>query len=335
MVTQGDGTVAQIVSRMEGIETHAASGGTESDSGYKEDPDLKAPESETEDLDSGSTGRQVGRPRVERARAGKGCGCPTILEKLYHHFRSALRSSLETKRLRKMNGGTEPGRYNYARLNSVAIDTLFDKAGNFVVHRTCAAQKLYLSKTCLTRIHAKAIRVRNAPILTEPRSSIAPCDTEVTEHVVLPEDFLLSVAKYLSSLSSSDSVYLVADRKKTHGLCGKRSNNEKSAAQNFFKVFVRKHSSPNGRTADANGRYHGATGHLDAKFRIFIKKKKNERRLAFADEVVAAMKRYVYFVAHPEAVISPRTARVWLQEMFGKTLLVDGRVTYNPEYTTL
>lgn len=46
---------------------------------------------------------------------------------------------------------------------------------------------------------------------------------------------------------------------------------------------------------------------LNARFELLIHTDKNDKRVAFSDEVVAAMNTVDYFIDNPKAVISPRT----------------------------
>lgn len=150
---------------------------------------------------------------------------------------------------------------------------------------------------------------------------------------------MLTVQGYLKSLTKSDQVRLTRSHRKFHELTGKTNNNSRREARMFFAAYVDQNSAPNGRTQDSYGRYNGAPNYLDPKFELMVHDERREispdLRRAFADEAVAAMKTALYFAAHPNALIKPRTAAEWLKEMYGKRILRDGEYVYNPKYTTL
>lgn len=273
---------------------------------------------------------EVGRPRKENAAAGKGCSCPDVLKHLQSRFNVALRTKLESERMKRAGGAGEPSRYNYVRLFDVAVDALFDNFGNYVVHRFCAARALGVSEYWMTRAHKSAVEILNAPTTEVRRSDINPSDQAVLSRIVLPVESVLSVGRYLSSLGPSDPVVLLRDRRSLHGLAGKKSNNARTKAEEFFLAFGMRNSSPNGRTPDKHGRPHGTFRYFDAKYTLIVDRNSEDSASAFCNDVVRSMKRVQHFIDHPKDLVSVRTVERWIPKHFGTRILVDGKVVYNP-----
>lgn len=288
--------------------------------------------------------RPIGRPRKVRppepynprkGRAGKGCGCEKVLLTLEPRFHSALRSEREVASLRTLNKQVEPSRYNYARLCPIAVEALFDATGKWLFHRSCASRVLKITLSWLGRAHARAIDLAKTPTETLPSSAVDASDQTVLARLILPEGCLLGGADYIATLAPDDEVQLLREKSTKHGMKGKKGNNRKDAAKDFLVKFVEANSAPSGLVPDADGNYTGAPNYLDKRFIILRKKKPDDSRVAFGDEVVDAMKLEPEFVANPKKLTTARTVIEWMTQLYGKTHVVDGKVVNNPKFTQL
>eukprot|EP00171_Calliarthron_tuberculosum_P004486 IDg4486t1 len=283
-----------------------------------------------------STGN--GRPvKLSRGIAGKSCLCAVELDAIVPQFLTAVRTEAERKSRAKYSGNPleTVGKYNLSRLAPIATSLFFDPAGNFVYHGVCICKKFGLGKNWLSSTHRRAVSLSKVPVIKVKKQNLSKVDDELLQRIVLPEGVCMSRKEYLISRESQDSISLVRDRSNLHGLSGTSSNRTAKHAREFVVAFTRQNCSPNGRTRDSHGRFHGAPNYLDAKFLLYSKERQGEQRLAFTDECVSSMAKVEPFLSNPRLLIKPRTVRAILSELFGKVKFVDGLPVYNEEYTVL
>lgn len=88
--------------------------------------------------------------------------------------------------------------------------------------------------------------------------------------LVRPDDFKMTVNRYVKSMKPTASVTVVKEITKLHGLSGRRSNAAKSAPRNIFRTYVRIYRSSTGRKLDSHSCTHGARSNLDYKWQILV-----------------------------------------------------------------
>lgn len=290
--------------------------------------------------ESYGNGRQKGtseaashRGTGHAARAdGNDCPCSSVFLTLAPQFLVAKRTARELQRTTSTDGDRvqkAQSQYNYARLGRVAIDVLFDGRGNWLVHEACARRHLNVSNSWLARCHSRAIEAAHVPIVKMTKSAIAssPNVDALVARIRRPDDCLLSAQQFFKS-SALNTVFDVTASVE-HGLCGAPSNRTKVAERNLFVEFVRAHRSPTGRTADKNGRFHGAAFYLDSKWAVLRNIKSDDTRVSFYSSFDAALA-----VSGRQPVHTDIPLR-WLRSLFGSTTRIGGRLAPSDQHTTL
>lgn len=231
---------------------------------------------------------------------------------------------------RDSRSGRPSSAYNYARLGVLVINRIFDRRGNWTAHEACARAHLGVSNWWLARFHARAIEASQMAVKRIIKSEIvaSPNATTLISRIRRPDNCLLSAAQILQSLSSAAVADVVNVTE--HGLTGMPSNRKKVTEQIKFSEFVRAHRSPTGRTADKNGRRHGASFYLDAKWKVLRNKRNTEdTQASFSTAFNTALRAAGLPVVHVDIPLR------WLRSPFGSTKIVDGRSVPFDEHTTL
>lgn len=217
-----------------------------------------------------------GRKVSASVPAGAGCDCDKRIEALRNRFVGALRTGVEKKAMAESSSS----KYNYARLQPLAIEFFSNASGNWCFHSRCIRKAFGFSSTWAPTTHAAAVKLFKCPTLTIPKKALGGNVADAMQRLVVRELCLLTPIKYLKSLDAKDEFVVIAEQKKLHGLVGHPSNNRKWQAMNVFEHFVRGNRALNGRTPDEHGRFHGARFYPDARFLIYRKKVPGEARMA-------------------------------------------------------
>lgn len=261
------------------------------------------------------------------------CRCLQVLESFSPQFDAAKRTARELQLASRgtTSGGKQNARslYNYARLGSVVIDVLFDGRGNWMVHEACARGFLNVSNWWLARCHNRSIAMAHTPTVKMTKSSIASSSNvdSLVDRIRRPDDCLLSARQYFKA-SSLSTVFEVTSSDE-HRLVGAPSNRAKVAERKLFQAFVRANRSPTGRTADKNGRYHGATFYLDSKWVVLRNGRTNDSRPSFSASFIAALEAAGYPAVHSDIPLR------WLRDYFGSTMRLHGSYVSSDQHTTL
>lgn len=100
----------------------------------------------------------------------------------------------------------------------------------------------------------------------------------VLDRKLRPHDRHQTTERLVRSLPVEAEVTCIRDSSRFHDLIGKESSAAKNQARVAFRDFLRLHKSPSGRTADANGRMHGAAFYLNAKGRCYDRRESQSSR---------------------------------------------------------
>lgn len=229
-------------------------------------------------------GENGGRPGVSvRTIVGNTWHCSEKLDAVIPQLLGAVRtrSERQTRAKEAKNHVDKVGKYNLSRLATLVTPLLFGPLGNFLFHGVCIRKKLGLGSDWLSSAHRRAISLSQVSVVKVKKESLPKVNDLLLGKVIVPEGVVLSAKEYLKPIQPTQTVTLVRDRSNFHGLSGALSNRTKREARKFIAAFTRQNSSPNGRTRDAHGRFHGAPNYLDAKFLLYIQERPDEDRLAF------------------------------------------------------
>lgn len=270
-----------------------------------------------------------------------GSCCREFLQALEGKLFPARRTEVEKNR-----ASSSKQIYNYARLQQGLVAFAFDALGNFCCHSTCLSSRLGLSSATIARVHRAAIqRVEASTELLSVRDIVRRA---LHERALLPEDNVRTRrAFFQSALLETPGLKLDVNLQglSGHGLMGKISNRARVREMELFKDFVKANRSSTGRTADANGRLHGAGFTFDPKIRSLRSKQTlSMKRLKAGDSTPvlssshtthdqslcgifnSALKVVVEESGDTFTPVSPSAVCQWLKRFFGHG---------SPEFTTV
>ena len=180
---------------------------------------------------------------------------------------ASLRNMALVKGVARGAKETGDGDWNHARLREFMVQNCYDGLGNVMFHNKCLANAFKnptpLSKGLLARAHAAAIAYRDRGANFVQKGKLTKA---MEKRVVVPSMYECDTDAYLLTLDDDAPVRLLA-LNVAHGNTG----NEHAAApyvqtRDAFRTYVMNNRSPTGRTADANGRLHGAAFYLSAEW---------------------------------------------------------------------
>lgn len=199
------------------------------------------------------------RSWAQPARApGVGCAeCATKIAAIKLRLHVARRTMAERKLVKN-----KTFMWNYERVKRGLAEFAFDANGNFECCSACIGEAFDVGPDFIASAHKLARARRDAPFAEATKADFDK-DPKLVARLILPPEFDGSPLQYVRGLSVSDKA-MVGLPLSSHGGAGKPPNSAKryDYARVLFGQFVKANRSPTGRTADSNGRTHGAQYYL-------------------------------------------------------------------------
>lgn len=263
------------------------------------------------------------------------CDCDPLLQRVMERLPEAVLSKNEQKRRKR--------KYSYARLSTIVLNMAFDASANWAVHRKCLMKILPVSGRWLSDRHQEARILAHVPIETFSKAEIASANTrrmrQLIEHIILPEDCVLSPKRYFESQGMDFQFKVSRLSQSLHGNIGRQSNRARTLERDHFRMFVVAHRQPSGRTIHKDGRSHGAMFYLDAVFDSIRNKEDDigQSKTSVADVFNVALREGWDRMSSVKVFkpVAGSTLDTWMKEDFGSVSYRDGKRIPSDQFTTI
>jgi hypothetical protein len=173
----------------------------------------------------------------------------------------------------------DQSKYNYAKLKTCLLQTVFGLQGQPMVHAHCLQAQFMVSRGLIASVHRLAVSRTGSPTMQISVACIRKND--LYSDVVVPEKWQdKSQRQFINDLGVDDKVIALSwsvwdlfqvhvfrnPQSSSHGLFQQPSNHTNHAARALFVAYVKANRSSTGRTRDKAGRFHGAEYYISARW---------------------------------------------------------------------
>ena len=211
--------------------------------------------------------------------------------------------------------GVFKGEHNLSRLRTRLLSLAFTPTGQWQVHAECLRAEFNVGKGWLANLHRSALKQSGVSTAKKTKEYVIKWGLE--NDVLVDQTYSdHSQKQYLAKMGHLDLVEIVLSAKGKHRLSNQASNNAATPTKQMFITFVLSNRSSTGRTADKQGRYHGAEYYLSPRFKQLKKQTGKGRNNAVSDDQIFTE---VFLSQLPSGArkVNRSTVAVWLSTEFG------------------